>query len=344
MLGTDELKENIQPEADRVECPVRGCRKKVTKMKKGDPKSLDSYLKRRKTNEATQKFAGFFCAEHRIFVTPSTFIYEDLKDNLLWYEGKDKEVLDKILKEKRVKAQLYHDNSEDAVSWNVFRFLERNNLIEDFLSSITGTPIKSSEVIYWSYSQKEDNSWSELNKARKEFGEEIKRGSEPDIIIKTDKALFFIEAKLTAANRIDFDRSHTAKDKEERIARYSRGDRFLKLPFGDILDDGFYELGRFWVIGCSIAERLNLDFYLINLVLSEREEEIEDFFKKHIEENERRKFMRVTWERIYEYIYRRASGEEKDIMIRFFKNKTLGYNGKGELQPAFSVAQEKRLD
>jgi len=26
------------------------------------------------------------------------------------------------------------DNSEDAVSWNVFRFLERNNLIEDFLS------------------------------------------------------------------------------------------------------------------------------------------------------------------------------------------------------------------
>lgn len=31
-----------------------------------------------------------------------------------------------------------------------------------------------------------------LNMAREQFGEEIERGSEPDLIIKTDKALFFI--------------------------------------------------------------------------------------------------------------------------------------------------------
>ena len=52
-------------------------------------------------------------------------------------------------------SQMARDNSKDAVSWNVFRFLERNNLIEDFLSLITCLYIESSEVIYWSYSQKE---------------------------------------------------------------------------------------------------------------------------------------------------------------------------------------------
>jgi len=73
-------------------------------------------------------------------------------------------------------SRMARDNSEDAVSWNVFRFLERNNLIEGFLSSITGLYLNSSEVIYWSYSQKEDNVLSKLNEARREFGEVIRKG------------------------------------------------------------------------------------------------------------------------------------------------------------------------
>lgn len=93
------------------------------------------------------------------------------------------------------------DNSEDAVSWNVFRFLERNNIIESFLDSITGTFHKSSEVIYQSHSQKEDAGWSLLDEARGEFGERIERASETDIIVKTDEAQFFIEAKIKADNK-----------------------------------------------------------------------------------------------------------------------------------------------
>jgi len=49
--------------------------------------------------------------------------------------------------------------------------LERNSLIEGFFSLITGLYLKSSEVIYWSYSQKEDKVFSLLNEARREFGE-----------------------------------------------------------------------------------------------------------------------------------------------------------------------------
>ena len=40
-----------------------------------------------------------------------------------------------------------------------------------------------------------------LNRARTEFGEQKNRVSEPDIIISTDRALFFFEAKLTSGNK-----------------------------------------------------------------------------------------------------------------------------------------------
>ena len=86
---------------------------------------------------------------------------------------------------------------------------------------------------------------------------------------------------------------------------------------------------------CKIFVK-NLDFYLINLALSEREADIETIFKAHIKEKQRRKFLRTTWETIYEYI---SKNPYKDTvtMTSYFKNKTLGYDGNGRLQRAFSV-------
>jgi len=86
-----------------------------------------------------------------------------------------------------------------------------------------------------------------------------------------------------------------------------------------------------------MANQQELDFYLINLVLSEREADIERIFKRHINENPRRKFLRVTREDIYQHILNSDSSRDKDIMIRYFKNKTLGYDGNGKLQRAFSM-------
>ncbi len=338
MFGIEKLKENIEITPDEVECPVRGCRTKVNKMGKRDLISLDSYLgsvEKEKVAAVSQKFERYFCKEHRIYISPSTFIYENYGDNLLWYDEKDKKVLDKIFEVKRVKAQLYHDNSEDAITWNVFRFLEKNNLIEEFLSTIVGIPLKSPEVIYWSYSQKGDNTWSKLKEARDEFGEAKQRGSEPDIIIITDKALFFIEAKLTAGNET------VPSDKSDSKKYETGGDKW----FSKVFDSNYatvaikkkkYELMRFWLLGTWIAEKQGLDFDLINLVLSEREPCIEDIFKQHVNENERRHFRRVTWESIYEYISNKSSSREKDTILGFFRNKTIGYKNK-KLQKAFSI-------
>ena len=93
---------------------------------------------------------------------------------------------------------------------------------------------------------------------------------------------------------------------------------------------------RFWLLGTWIAEKLRLDFYLLNLVLSEREPCIEEVFRQHINENEQRHFQRVTWESIYEGILKSNLPRDKEIMLDYFRNKAIGYEN-GKLQRAFSI-------
>lgn len=338
MFGLGELKKKIEVEGDTIVCPVIGCQNRVEKMIKGVLKSLDAYLEKGESDKG--QFDQYLCREHRIYITPTAFIYKDLRNNSLWYDA-DKDLLDEIIVAKRIKAQLHHDNSEDAVTWNVFRFLERTKLLSGFLEGLHNSSVKNPEVIYWSYSQSQQTVWNELKRARKEFKESSQRSSEPDLVIKSDDALFFIEAKLTAPNKIDFNRNHTAEDKAERVRRYSKGDYFLKQPVEYIIDAGYYQLMRFWLIGSWIANNENLDFCLLNLVRkNEKKEErnIGSEFGKCIKQNENRKFMRVTWEDIYEYISATdVLDKDKNKVLGYFRNKTIGYGRNGELQKAFSI-------
>jgi len=319
MFGIKELKENIEVTETTVECPVKGCSEKVERQEK--------FFKREER---------FKCPKHNIYISPSTFEYQSELDNLLWKDKADLDLFKRIKKVKR-ESRIARDNSEDAVTWNVFRFLERNNLVESTLSSIIGTTLRSSEVIYWSYSQQEDSSWSELNKAREEFGEEIKRSSEPDVIIKTDSILFFIEAKLTAGNEKTPGNINDSK-------KYKTGcnDWFSKVFKSDFekvaIVEKKYELLRFWLLGTWIAKQEGLNFYLVNLVLSEREKDIEEIFKRHLYETPSSKFIRITWEDICQQILNSGfTGTDKDTMIKYFENKTIGYDWNRKLQRAFSI-------
>ena len=320
MLGIEELKENIGITKTTVECPVKGCCEKIERQRKG--------FKREER---------FKCPVHNIYISPSTYEYQSELDNLLWKDQADLDLF-KMIKTVKRESRIARDNSEDAVTWNVFRFLERNILVEKTLSPIIGGPLKSSEVIYWSYSQKENSSWSELNKARKEFGEEIKRSSEPDVIIKTDNTLLFIEAKLTAGNETDPSNKSSSKKYE------NGGDNLFSKVFKSdykriAIDEKKYELMRFWLLGTWIAKQQGLDFYLVNLVLSEREKDIETILKRHLYENQRMKFIRIIWEDLYQQILNSGTpGIDEDMMIKYFRNKTIGYDGNGRLQKAFSIS------
>lgn len=325
MLGLNELKEKIGRTDKRIECPLKGCRNIVPKMTRAGPNL-------RWNNE---KLHSYLSPEHGIYISPSTFKYKTEHDNLLWKDESDIALLTRIKRVKR-ECRFEHDNSEDAVSWNVFRFLERNNLICEFLQKVVGIYENGVEVIYWSYSQSQQNLWDMLDKGRGEFELVPSKCSEPDIIILGGKMLIIIEAKFGANNKKPPSKPYV----ENKYVYGGKGwwKKVFRSDFKTVaIENKKYELSRFWLIGSWIASQLNLDFYLINLTLSNQEKDIEQIFKTHIIEDNSRIFKRITWEQIYEYISNsNFSKHEKEPMIRYFKNKTIGYDGNGNIRRAFS--------
>jgi hypothetical protein len=319
MYGMEELKKWIEKTETRVECPVEGCSEKV---------------ERQRVSFTTE--SKFKCPVHNIYISPSTFEYQSELDNLLWKDKVDLDLFEKIKLVKR-ESRIARERSEDAVSWNVFRFLEKQNLICDFLQKVAGISEDNAEVIYWSYSQSQHGTWFMLNEGRKEFELRPSKGSEPDIIILGKKTLVIIEAKF-----LDSNKSQVPPPRVEHTY-ISRGGGWWKQVFHSgfktiAVENRKYELSRFWLIGSWIAKQLNLDFYLVNLTLSGRDGDIEQIFKEHINESSTRMFKRITWEEIYQYVLSTNLPEkDKDTMKKYFENKTRGYDGNGNLLRAFSI-------
>jgi hypothetical protein len=321
MFGFSQLKGNITVTEDSVKCPVLGCGNTVARQRKN--------FKRREE---------FKCREHQIFISPSTFEYQNELLNLLWRNDDDLNLLAGIKKVKR-ESRMSRDNSEDSVSFNVFRYLERNDLLSSVIGSFLGVPPKSPEVIYWSYSWGEDGGWSKLNDARITFGEQPSKGSEPDIIIYSKDALLFIEAKLTAGNK-------TRPSEPAKLAEYAEGgDRWASEVCRSscqaiAIDDRKYELLRFWLLGTWLAQEMKRRFYLVNLVCSGKEEGIEADFGEHINaEAGSREFRRITWEDIYRSIkVGGTDSAEKIAILDYFREKTIGYGRDKQLQRAFRIS------
>ena len=318
MFGLQELKSKINITIDSVECPVKDCQTIVTRQ--------------RKKFKTEQKFQ---CKTHQIFIGPSTFEYPAENQNLLWKDTEDLDLLSRIKTVKR-ESRITRDNSEDAVTWNCYRFLEKNGLAKSLLKKITGMDQENLEFIWWSYSQTAKTGWSELDQSRAEFGESKRRSTEPDLIITTDQSLFFIEAKFKSGNK-------TVPTHPEDHKKYETGGNNW---YGKVFNSDYeavvicnqkYELMRMWLIGTWIAQKTSKDFWLINLVRREWEKDIESEFKKHIIETYNRKFFRLTWEDIYEFIAGTKKTKDRDLFLNYFRNKALGYDYNGRLKKAFSL-------
>lgn len=253
----------------------------------------------------------------------------------MWFDSIDNLLYDEIKKVKR-ESRISRDNSEDALTWNVMRFLDRQGLLIDFLSQLSNKKIKEAELILWSYSPKENSDWSLLNKARIEFGETVARGSEPDIIIRTDKVLYFLEAKLIAKNETK--PSDKQNRKEYETGGNNQFQQIFKSDYETVaIKEKRYELMRFWLLGSWMAKQLEVDFEFYSLVMQSREQEIKKDFGKHIIETYERKFSRMTWEQIYDYIKTLPYNNEKQKMTDYYENKIIGYNSNGTIIKAFDI-------
>jgi hypothetical protein len=319
MYSEPNLKPRLRVTATHVECPVQDCAETVERQRhrfRRDPK--------------------YRCPRHGIYISPSAFEYDAPEDNLLWTAPDDLALLEAIQGSKR-ENRMARDNSEDAVTWNVFRYYERTHQLSGLLAGALGCEVGAPEVIYWSYSQQERTTWTELIRARKAFGEDPDRGTEPDLIVLTPEALVWIEAKLGAPNR-------TVPSNPGRREGYLTGGNgwFAQVCRGDYetiaITEKLYELLRMWLLGTWLARELGPLFVLINLVPEARETDIEARLIPHLVSEPRRRFLRWTWEAIYRHTRDRcAARPDRERLLDYFQGKTLGYDHDGRLQKAFAA-------
>lgn len=88
-----------------------------------------------------------------------------------------------------------------------------------------------------------------------------------------------------------------------------------------------------------MAKKLGVGFQLVDLVPENRESSIEQSFGTHIKQTERRKFQRSTWEDIIHFISKNnnCNSADKDLVLQYLNNKTIGYDGEGRLKKAFFI-------
>lgn len=311
MFGLNDLESEIIILEDSLKCPIKNCTNYV-KIQKG------------KFSRTTP----FYCPKHCIYISPSTYEYKYEKDNLVDDSEEEIKLLQNIKKYKR-ECRLSRERSEDAVTWNVFRFLTKTLLLQKFLNSVFQDKTKILDTIFWSVSIKDMKPWPILNEARELFGETVTRGTEPDFVIETEDVLYFIEAKITASNKTPS--KSEISEKKNNPKKYITADNsffnnLFSMSYEEILDKQMYELMRLWLLGNWIAKERKKKFYLINLVPEKKEENIEEDFGSVINQNkENRIFKRITWESIYYFI--KNNSESREI-IKYFENKSFGYSNK----------------
>lgn len=303
---------------DTVSCPVKDCSRSV---------------KKQTTTFRTEP--DFFCEAHGIYISPSTFEYADYRKNLLWMSARDIDLLERIFAVKR-EIRMARDNSEDALTWNVIRYLERAQTLGPWLESVAGVAVWNPHVIYWSYCQRAGTTWPLLAEARNEFGEAPQRGSEPDIIVESDDALYWIEAKFLSRNET---RPTNPNDSKKYLSGGQKWyERVFTSPYGTVaVEQQFYELMRFWLLGTWTAMKLGKPFVLVNLVRESEERRVAADFGRHINPNGHQ-FLRTTWEDVYRFVKSSAwADKDREAFLKYIEGKAVGYNGMKKLTPAFSV-------
>ncbi len=307
MYGRSNLKHEILWTNGEVECPVIDCHELVKRQK-----------------EVFRRNPAFRCQDHRIYVSPTTFAYEDYESNWLRVDEDERDLWAKVKTEKR-ESRMDHDNSEDAVTWNSLRYLEREGLLKNLFAHLELKSDAQDEVIYWSYSPRENRACQWLIDARAEFGEVRGRDSEPDVILRNPTSLVFVEAKLTATNRTDPSNPSVTKD------YLTGGQNWFRTVFSSsyeevALRDRLYELMRFWLLGSWIADREGLAFRLVNLVRDGQETDISERFGRHTISTPDRMFIRVVWEDLFRLSSSASVDASDNLLESYAMEKTLGYD------------------
>jgi hypothetical protein len=200
-----------------------------------------------------------------------TYVYDEPYRNLLWTDAEDQERLTAILRGKR-ESRMGHEHSEDAITWNVFRFFECHGCLAPAMRTICPCPTEEPQTIFWAT----DNGalWEPFRRCSDEIPEKTFARSEPDLMLLWKRNLLvIIEAKFRSPNRSD---PKKRADERRKVGPYIQraSGHFNRDGAYEACKDGWYELLRNWALGSKLKDSLGCErFVLVNLLRKRHEKE-----------------------------------------------------------------------
>jgi len=301
---------------DRLRCYVRGCQ---------------HYVRR-----PTKHHAGEPCPDHGIYCRRSktaTYVYEDVRRNIIASAG----LFDERMMKHPFKYDfnyLGHENSEDALSWNVFRSVQEAGHLAPLAELLIGESYDEEPDLYlWGIRVSDDSfdPWDLLVAARDRFETNLpvdRPLTEPDIALHLPgRYLVLIEAKFTSPNGWyrpgvrENDKSLTLEelldvysDEELRLLDIHRAQQCGRVP---------YQLWRNTVFAdwMALQDSPQTKPYHVNLVREGYEHESQEAFAALLNEPYRDRFRPATWEAIYGWL---AESTHCDRLRRYMEQKTAG--------------------
>jgi hypothetical protein len=281
------------------------------------------------------------CLTHGIKVHATsrglTYVYDDPFRNLLWVEADDRQRLEVILRGKR-ESRMGHEHSEDAVTWNVFRFFERHCCLSGAVRAICSCPTVEPLTIFWT--THEDRLWEPYRLCSDQIPEKATARSESDLILMWEhKLLVVIEAKFRSPNRSGSDAKKRADELRKSRPYIEHSSRRLnRAGAEEAVRDGWYELLRNWVLGAALKDALGCEaFVLVNLLRKRHEKEYgenprRDFAERACVLSPNCRFMVANWEDLIAAAPSICDHPDSGLLVSWAQNKSelLG-------KPAFEI-------
>ncbi len=262
------------------------------------------------------KRSQLLCPDHKIRVHLNTFVYQDALRNIRF----ERDYFERAILKNKLKAETHrlgYENSEDALTWNVFAALARRKQLSALSRSLFQLDSDDEPELYlWGLMVSLDgpvpqNQFDALCAAREVFESNITRmHTEPDIMLYVPgKFLILVEAKFTSGNTVaEWDASDVPGEKPKSPAgilqRYSAG----RLPPGSLLAPPagtpfFSQLYRNLVFAIRMADQLKVQWGLVNLTSKRAYEKMSDdlttFANAVLPPESRQRFVRYTWEQLF---------------------------------------------
>lgn len=272
------------------------------------------------------------CPTHHISVHPTrphgfTYVYNEPWRNLLWREAGDQARLDAILRGKR-ESRMGHEHSEDAVTWNIFRFFERHGCLSGAIGTICPCPNDEPLTVFWT--THEGCLWEPYQRCSDQIPERASSRSESDLIFLWErKLLVVVEAKFRSPNRSNPDPSKRKDELRKSRPYINRASRCLN-PKGAkrAVCDGWYELLRNWVLGMGLKEMLGCEeFVLVNLLrkrheAEHREDPTRDFAERACALTPNRRFVVAHWEDLIAAAPSICDHPDSGLLVSWARNKS----------------------